>query len=98
MFDVFSGFCVDQFLKRAGRNRLNKLHAVLEKVGDNEELMECNGDPVIYFRSSKDFEIAVKRKISSALVIDIESAKTRYNTIRTSFMKQLRCTQNKQET
>ena len=54
MFDVFSGFCVDLFLKRAGRNRLNKLHAVLEKVGDNEELMECiNSDPVIYFRNSK---------------------------------------------
>lgn len=64
MFDVFSGFCVDQFLKRAGRNRLNKLHAVLEKVGDNEELMECiNSDPVIYFRNSKDFKIALKKKV-----------------------------------
>ena len=60
-----------------------------EKVVYNEELME----PVLCIRSSKYFKTAWKKKnawgkVSSALWIDIVSAKASYNTIKTSFAKQ----------
>ena len=55
MFDIISGFCVEQLLKRTGCDLLNKVNSVLEKVLDNEEFMEfISGDPVIYVCSSKE--------------------------------------------
>ena len=36
----------------------------MEKVADNEELIDCiKGDPVVYVRNSKDFKIALKKII-----------------------------------
>ena len=36
----------------------------MEKVVDNEELMDCiKVDPVVYVRSSKDFKIDLKKII-----------------------------------
>lgn len=59
LFNILLGSCVDFFLKRIGLNLLNKHNAVVEKVADHEELVQCTrGDSVIYVRSSKDFEIA----------------------------------------
>ena len=48
----------------------------LEKVVDNEKLMECiNGDRVFYIRSSKDFKVGQKKKMNlkkiSPLGIDV---------------------------
>ena len=51
------------YLKIFSCDLFNKYNAVIEKTVDNEELTECmKGDPVIYFRSSKDFKIAWKEK------------------------------------
>ena len=59
MIDILSEMCVDEFSKRIGLDLLNKQNAILEKVVDSEELMECvRGDTVFYIRSSKDFKIA----------------------------------------
>ena len=59
--DIISRLCVDWFLKRIGRDLLNKLvryYVVMEKVVDKKELMRCTrGKLVIYVHSSKDFEI-----------------------------------------
>ena len=69
--------------------------SVIEKVVDNEQLMErMRYEPIIYVRSSKNFKIAWKGKnawedITSPLGIDIYCISThKANTARTSFMKQ----------
>ena len=57
MFDILSRLRVDLILKIIGRDLLNKYDAVMKKVVDNEELMQCmRGDPVIYVYCSKDFD------------------------------------------
>ena len=67
-------------LKRIGFDLLKKQNVVLEKVVDNEELMECiRGNPDIYVPSSKILNLIVMKKnawkqISSALRIHIGSA------------------------
>ena len=70
---------------------------LLKNVEDSEELMECiRDDTFIYVRSSKYFKIAWKKntwkEITSALGIDIVPAQTRYNSVRTNFIKQVRST------
>ena len=48
LFDTLSRLCVDLFLKKTGRDLLNKHDAVMESVVDKEKLMECTrGNPVI---------------------------------------------------
>lgn len=45
-------------MKRFGPDLLNKYDTVMEKVVHKEEQMECiRGDPFIYVRGKKDFEI-----------------------------------------
>lgn len=62
-------------MKAIGCAFLNKQNGVLEKVLDNQELIECiKGDPIVYVCSNKDFEIAWTKKnawkeISSVLRI-----------------------------
>ena len=57
MFDILSRLHVGLSLKKIGRDLLNKYDAVMEKVVDNEELMErMRGNSAIYVRSSKDFK------------------------------------------
>ena len=55
--------------------------------------MECiRDDTVIHIRSSLKSPERKNawKEITSALGIDIVSVRTRYNTVRTSFMKQIR--------
>ena len=45
-------------MKRFGPDLLNKDDTVMEKVVHKEEQMECiTGDPFIYVRGKKDFEM-----------------------------------------
>ena len=63
MFDILSRLYVGLSLKKIGRDLLNKYDAVMEKVVDNEELMErMRGNSAIYVRSSKDFKFLEKKK------------------------------------
>ena len=58
VLDILSRLCVVLFLKRIGRDLLNKYDAVMKKAVDHEELMEYMRDgPVFYVRYNKDFEL-----------------------------------------
>ena len=58
VFDILSRLCLDLSLKRIGHDFLNTYDAVMKKVVDHEELMDSmRSGPVIYLRSSKNFEI-----------------------------------------
>ena len=67
----------------------------MENVEDSQELMECIRDDTFTFVAVKILKLPEKRKntwkeITSALGIDIVSAQTSYNSVRTNFMKQVR--------
>ena len=75
----------------------------MEKVVDNEELMQATrGNPVIYVRSSKDFEIAWKKK--KCMERNNLCTGNRYcispstKLLKTNFMKQATSIWNKEET